>query len=118
MSDRRKEAFISHSKTLLILSRLIYFQKKLSKHSKFSDDEDVLKKVTSSNIKTRELILRTAYTSNKLLIINTVLLRTIKRVHKSRTFFLSFNPAIISHLCSVKTIADELTIKRGSKTTH
>lgn len=73
---------------------------------------------TSSNIKTKELILRTAYISNKLLIINTVLLHAIKRVHESRTFFLSFNPTIISHLCTVKTIADGLLIKRGSKTTH
>ena len=49
---------------------------------------------------------------------NIVLLHIIKRVDESRIFFLSFNPTIISHLCTVKTIADELPIKRGSKTTH
>ena len=42
MSDKRKEAPYHISKTLLI-SRLIYFTK-LSKHSKFSDDEDVPKR--------------------------------------------------------------------------
>ena len=39
---------------------------------------------------------------------NIVLLHIIKRVDESRIFFLSFNPSIISHLCIVKTIADEL----------
>lgn len=81
---QKKGSTISLSKTLLI-SRLIYFTK-LSKHSKFSDDEDVLKGYIKQ-YKDKELILRTAYISNKLLIINTVLLHAIKRVHESRTFF-------------------------------
>ena len=107
---QKKGSTISLSKTLLI-SRLIYFTK-LSKHSKFSDDEDVLKGYIKQ-YKDKRIDTANSYISNKLLIINTVLLHAIKRVHESRTFFSLFNPTIISHLCTVKTIADGLLIKRG-----